>query len=95
METWLPEKPLGLQHIADGLDIKISTLGAMRSRHKLPDPDGWLSNKAPFWYVSTMVEWAISAGYAPATIPRTWEAVVSARGGSIPEFGDGPAGYRP
>lgn len=76
---WRAEQPLGLQHIAEGLGIKIGTLGAMRNRGKLPDPDGWVSEKAPFWYESTVVEWAISAGYVQPTVERTWESVRSAR----------------
>lgn len=86
-EEFRAEKPLGLQHISLGLKIKSGTLGAKRNRGQLPPPDGWVSDKAPFWYESTMVQWAIDTGLAPATTERSWEAVVGHVGGIIPEYG--------
>lgn len=76
---WKAERPLGLGQIATGLGIPNGSLGAMHGRGTMPGPDGRLSKAAPFWYTSTVIEWAIKRGFVPPDFDGDWDDLVAAR----------------
>ncbi len=79
VKRWRAEEPLGFGQIFDGLRMKSGSLAAMRARGKMPDEDGALGQRCPWWYVSTVVEWVFDAGFVPLDTPKTWSAIKDKR----------------
>lgn len=79
MSDWKAERPIGLGEIAAGLGIPIGTMGSKHKRGSMPEPDGRIAERQPWWYESKVIAWVVSAGLVPADFEGDWDAVVEAR----------------
>ncbi len=61
----LRDVPLGLVEVADLLGVKRSTADVWRVRGVLPEPDGMLSGRWPYWWPATIRDFAIATGRVP------------------------------
>ncbi len=57
------EDPVGVNEIANLLNVETTTVSSWRQRHVMPKPDKMINKgKTPIWKTSTIIDWANATG---------------------------------
>lgn len=62
--TWNAyEDPVGVNEIAELLNVETTTVSSWRQRHVMPKPDKMINaGKTPIWKTSAIIDWANATG---------------------------------